>query len=183
MYFLRKYSIITKKDFLLKFYYDIPPKKFPAINRVILSFNFINSNFCYKTLILMLTVLEVITNKKAKFIVSKKYSLLLKVKKGQPIGCKIVLKKNRILFFLKTLLLNDNDSLLYNGNLNYKKLLKQNNSIVAFSNLNLFKFNQKILEDNYHLFRTLPKLNVLVISNLINIRKFLFLLKSYKFTI
>ena len=183
MDFLNNYLTVIKKDLLLKFYYKTPIKGLPGINKVILSFNFKTSSFSFKTLMLMLIALEIITNKKSTFIISKEFNLILKIKKGQPIGCKIVLKKNHALFFLKTLMSNDNNSLLYNINVNQKNLTSYTNSL-AFSNLNLFKFNQKILEDNYHIFRILPKLNILLISrDSAYPYEFLFLLRSYKFKI
>ena len=183
MDFLNNYLTVIQKDLLLKFYYKIPIKRLPGINKVILSFNFKTSSFSLKTLMLMVIALEILTNKKSTFIISKEFNLVLKIKKGQPIGCKIILKKKHAVFFLKTLVSNDNNSLLYNSKINQKNGTSYINSL-AFSNLNLFKFNQKLLEDNYHIFRILPKLNILLISrDSVHPYELLFLLHSYKFKI
>lgn len=63
----------------------------PELKTIILNFGYQKSNF--KRLISGLLALEFITSKKSKLTRSKQLNVLLKIKQGNPVGCKIVLKK------------------------------------------------------------------------------------------
>lgn len=169
MHFLINYSkTILKRDYIIKF----SDKKFPVIKKIILNFNFTKINFNMKLLLINLLFLEVIAYKKAKILKSKKFNVALKIKKGQPVGCIVVLKKNYIYFFLEKLLIN---------NIVLKKnFSKLNKNYFSFSFSDIFKFNLQFFDNNYHFFNTIPKFNVLILINNKNLLELLFVLKSYK---
>ena len=61
------------------------------LKKIVLNFGYQKSNLKY--LISGLLALEFISSKKGKITKSRHLNLFLKIKKGDPVGCKIVLKK------------------------------------------------------------------------------------------
>src|SRR5687768_2095497 len=95
------YKQIIKYDFLNKFNYkninQIPRKK-----KIILNFNC--KGFELKKLAITLLSLELISMQKGNATKSKKASINLKIRKGHPVGCKVILKKEKMELFLLKLL-------------------------------------------------------------------------------
>lgn len=94
------FEIYTRKtityDLVNAFMYqDI--KKLPKLEKITLNFGYPKSKL--KNLLSGLLALEFITSKKAKITKSKHLNIFLKIKKGNPVGCKIVLKKSTMYFF------------------------------------------------------------------------------------
>ena len=97
-YFYRKN---LKFDLINKFYYK-NLKELPKLKKIVLNFSCKTTEL--KPLATNLLALQLITNQKGVLTTSKRPNLLLKIKKGNPIGCKITLKKTSVLnFFNKTL--------------------------------------------------------------------------------
>ena len=96
--FKNYYNNVIKYDLINKFYYT-NHKQIPQIINIILNFNCKNLNV--KNLVSSLVALELITMKKGIVLTSKKSNIVLKIRKGNPIGCKITLKKKiyEYLFF------------------------------------------------------------------------------------
>jgi large subunit ribosomal protein L5 len=69
----------------------------PKLKKITLNFGYQKSNF--KHLVSSLLALEFITSKKGKITTSKHLNVFLKIKKGNPVGCKIILKKSTMYFF------------------------------------------------------------------------------------
>jgi large subunit ribosomal protein L5 len=69
----------------------------PKLERIVLNFGYPKSKL--KNLISGLLALEFLSSKKGKMTKSRHLNLFLKVKKGNPVGCTIVLKKNLMHFF------------------------------------------------------------------------------------
>lgn len=69
----------------------------PRLERVVLNFGYPKSKL--KNLISGLLALEFLSSKKGKMTKSRHLNLFLKVKKGNPVGCTIVLKKSLMNFF------------------------------------------------------------------------------------
>jgi large subunit ribosomal protein L5 len=90
------YINIIKYDLVNKFYYK-NHKKIPKLNKIILNFNCKNINF--KLLISSIIALELITTQKSIITSSKKSNITLKIRKGNPIGCKVTLRKEKMYFF------------------------------------------------------------------------------------
>lgn len=102
MFFFETYlHKIVRYDLVNTFVYQ-NLNQIPALKKIILSFGFQKSNFKY--IISSLLALEFISFKKGKITKSKRLDVFLKIKKGNPTGCKIVLKKNVMHFFYIKLL-------------------------------------------------------------------------------
>jgi large subunit ribosomal protein L5 len=100
MFFLKTYfDRVIKYDLINTFFYQ-NLLEIPKLEKIILNFGYQKSNFKY--LVSGLLALEFISLKKSKITKSKHLNVFLKIKKGNPVGCKIVLKKNTMyLFYLK----------------------------------------------------------------------------------
>ena len=86
------YRKIIKYDFINKFYY-VNVNEIPSIKKIILNFGC--KNIEIKNISGCLLSLELITKKKGSLTRAKRSNILLKIRKGQPSGCVVVLKKKR----------------------------------------------------------------------------------------
>ena len=100
MFFFETYfHKIISYDFINTFFYK-NLTEIPKLKRLTLNFGYQKSNFKY--LVSSLLALEFITSKNGKMTTSRHLNVFLKIKKGNPVGCKIVLKKSTMyLFYLK----------------------------------------------------------------------------------
>lgn len=73
--------------------------KIPFTIEKLTLFYTLQKNFSLKTLSRLATTLELITGQRAYFIRAKKSSTFLKIRKGNPLGVKITLRKNSLIFF------------------------------------------------------------------------------------
>ena len=129
-----------------------------------------------KNLITSLTALKLITGQKGTIIKSKTTNVFLKVRKGHPVGCKVVLKHTKMNQFLEKLI-NDFTILSKDANLN-----RMHNSLFSFNLKNILNFVE--LEKNYQFFNRLDSpLNINISMNVSNYEQSIFLLKSYKIKI
>jgi len=99
MQFFEYYSKnFVKYDLLNKFNYKAITH-IPKFNKIVLSYEFKKPNL--KLLLSAIIALELITTQKCGGIIQAKFSnITIKVRKGNPIGCKITLrKKSMYLFF------------------------------------------------------------------------------------
>lgn len=175
MHFLKDYyNNIIKFDLINKFNYKTI-NFFPKIKKIVLTFNCDTSNV--KILIASFLAIEIILNQKTKITIFKNSNLLLKIKKGNLISCKIILKKNLTHFFLLKLI-----NEIFPGLKNFKKFkMKQNNKYIkniSFNLKNSLVFKE--LEKNYYLFKNLPILKITFITNKLNKSEFKFLFNSLK---
>ena len=98
MQFLEHFNKKTfKYDLINKFLYK-NTKKLPKIKKIILNFSCQSTKL--KNLASSLLALELITTKKGLLTTSKKANILLKLRKGNPVGCKIVLTSKNYYNFL-----------------------------------------------------------------------------------
>ena len=101
------YTKTLKYELLNKFLYK-NVNKLPKIKKII--FNFNCKNFELKNLAVSLLVLELITNQKGILTKSKYSNILLKICKGNPTGCKVILRKRKMLdFFFRLILISNAD--------------------------------------------------------------------------
>ena len=90
---------IIKYDLINVFVYP-NLTRMPRLEKIILNFGYPKSKL--KNLISGLLALEFLSSKKGEITRSKHLNIFLKIKKGSPVGCKIVLKKSVMnLFYLK----------------------------------------------------------------------------------
>ena len=118
--------------------------------------------------------LELIVNQKGTLTISKHPNLLLKIRKGNPVGCKIVLKKYLMINFISRSLneifpnLKDFDGI----KINFKT--KTNSfSFLIQDSLHFSKLNE-----HYYLFNNLSSLNLSFVTTAQTKKEMLFLLKS-----
>jgi large subunit ribosomal protein L5 len=173
------YNNVIKYDFINKFYYK-NYKQIPKIIKIILSFNCKNLNI--KQLISSLIFLELISAKKGLISVSKKSDVSLKIKKGNPVGCKVTLRKIDMNFFFFRLVSEIFPNIKqFNGF--YVKQLSNYSSSSSF----LFVVKKTLflseLQKHYSFFKDITSLKVSIVTNSVFLDELIFILNSYKFPI
>jgi large subunit ribosomal protein L5 len=167
-------SKTLKHDLLNKFYYK-NINDLPKLEKVILNFGCKTNDL--KQLSTAILALELITNQKGILTKSKKSNILLKIRKGNPVGCKVTLKKKLMLKFLeKTLLEIFHKIKNFNGLTINKQINKNSFSYELYNTLSF-----KELEEHYYLFNSLPKLTITIVTNTTTKEELLFILKAWQF--
>jgi len=166
------YKKIIKYDFLNKFNYK-NINQIPKIEKIILNFDC--KSFDLKKLAIAILTLELISTQKGILTKSKKASINLKIRKGHPVGCKVVLKKKKMEVFLSKLL-----NKIFPELKNFKGLIQKYSNInnFSFSIKDLINFNE--LNSNFYLFKNLPTLNVTVIYKTGTVKELNFFINSLK---
>jgi ribosomal protein L5 len=176
MHFLENYyKKIIKKDLLNKFKYS-NTNEFAKFKKIILHLGLKHNNI-RKIAINKLT-LELLTKRKSNLTFSKKPNLFLKIQKGHPVGCKIILTKKTMYMFIERLLTEIFPKIKSFQNL---KIKIQNNNFSFKINCNNIKIKE--LEEQYPLFTNLPYLSIHIETNTKTKKELLFLIKSFKFPI
>jgi large subunit ribosomal protein L5 len=175
MYFFESYyNNILKYDLINKFQYT-KLKKIPKIHKIILNIRFKKSTV--KQLSATLLALELITNKKGKFVTAKKPNLFLKIRKGFPIGCKITLTKKLMYNFLAKLIIEIFPKFKTSLQINKKKT--KYDYIISYHLKNNLLFVE--LEQNYNFFyNILTDLKITILSYKTSQNEFLYLINSFK---
>lgn len=175
MYILEYYyENIIKPDLLNKFKYE-NIKNIPKLNKIILNFGCNNHEI--KKISPALLSLELISYKKGLLSKTKNSNVFLKIRKGAPVGCYVVLKNKVMYKFLFKLLV----EILPNIK-NFKGL----NFILKKGKINNFSFyiedlmTIKELNSHFYLFNTLPSLNIIINANTKSEIEFVYLLKALK---
>lgn len=165
------YKTIIKYDLINKFHYT-KTDEIPKLKKIILNFGCKQNEL--KNLAASMLALELITTKQGIITKSRKPNILLKIRKGNPIGCLVILKKEKMYtFFLK--LLNDIFPALrdFNG-----LFTKKNFNSFSFTLTQLITFSE--LENQFYLFSKLPPLNITFVTNTKTKKELVYLLKSFK---
>lgn len=176
MHFLRYYNHkIIKHDLINKFKYN-KINKIPRLKKIVLNFGC--KDFNIQKFATTLLALEIVTTKKATLTTAKNANMLLKIQKGHPAGCKVVLQEKEIYSFLIRLFLEILPKLKNFSGFKVKK------KVGSFS----FKLlsNQILLqefEEHYPLFASLPDLDIHISTNSKSQEELIFLIKSLKFPI
>ena len=168
------FNNVVKYDLVNKFYYT-ELDKIPIICEIAVVFRFKELNV--KQLSTMLLALELITSKKGQFLVARKRNLFLKIRKGSPVGCKVILRKKEMY-----------DQLLKLVNevfLKIKVLLKINKNKTKNDNIISYGLNDNSLlveiGQNYNLFNgILTDITITIMGKKINQKGFFFLIESLK---
>lgn len=144
-------------------------KCIPKFKKIVLSFCL--KKYEIKYLLIVLSALKIISGVKfCNVTKSKSSNVSLKIKKGNPIGSKIILQKTRMFLFLFKLI-----------NLRFfekKSLVSLKESELSFKIQNTLKFSE--LENNYQYFKSLPVLNINIVTTSTKKNLLFFLVKSYK---
>lgn len=175
MHFLKSfYTRTVQYDIINKFLYS-HTKKFPKLKKIILNFGCKTNEI--KNLASSLVALELITNQKGFFTTTKSSNIQLKIRKGNPTGCKVTLRNNKMLFSFSKFLIEIFPKLKNFEGIKLSKNLK--NNAITYRLSDLFCFQE--LEEHYYLFNNLPKLSVTLTTNAKTKNELLFILSSYKF--
>jgi len=144
------YDLITKLNF--KNIFEIP-----KINKICLNIGFKNSNIEKKKLTTIIVLLKLITNQQPVVTKSKKNNILLKIKKGSIIGCKVTLRKNNLYLFLEKFLI------FILPNINNIHFNTKNKNILNFQIKNVLDFFE--LKTEFLKFREIPPIDVSIHTN------------------
>lgn len=176
MCFLKTYNEkIIKHNLINKFKYN-NIKNIPKLKKIILNFGC--KNFNIQKFATTLLALEILASKKSSITVSKNANVLLKIQKGQPAGCKVILRKKEINIFLSRLLLEILPKLK-----NFLGLKIQIKTSTFSCQLLSNEILLKEFEDQYPLFANLSNLDIHITTNSKNQKELIFLTKSIKLPI
>jgi large subunit ribosomal protein L5 len=159
MHFIENLYLKTLKyDLSNKFLYT-KTQELPELKKIILNFGCKTTNM--KNLAASLLALELIALQKGVLTQTTKSDILLKVRKGNPVGCKVVLKKTQMFQFLTRLLV---EVIPKTKNFAGFKLNKQpKQSTFSYQLYDSLSFND--LEKNYYLFNNLPQLKITFVTS------------------
>nr|YP_009495499.1 ribosomal protein L5 [Toxarium undulatum]AWQ64146.1 ribosomal protein L5 [Toxarium undulatum] len=167
------YTNIINYELLNKFQYK-NIKQLPKVKKIVLYFSFkkVDSNL----LAAGAMSLQLLAAKQSKLLAAKNFNTKLKVRKGHPVGCKVILTGQLMFMFLQKLLFTKLP-------LDYKKIELTHifQHSLPLSIKNIFVFTE--LSENYQFFKELPKLNIVISTDSTNLAEFLFLLKALKLPI
>jgi len=164
---------LINHEFINKFIYN-NSFKIPEIKKIILNLGIKKVNF--KSLLSVVALLEIISCQKSFLTHSKTSNISLKIRKGYPVGCSIILRNNSMVDFLNNINFNIFSKLKNLNNIVISK--NKNKNIYNFSFENLLNFND--LEQKYELFQDLVKLDISIVTNCSTLDELLFLLRSYR---
>ena len=167
------YEKTIKYDLLNKFLYD-RIENIPQLKKIVLNFGC--KSFDIRNLSVSLFSLELITGRKGVLTKSKRANILLKIRKGNPVGCIVILKKNKMYDFTFKLLINVFPNLKDFKGIHVAKKLNVSN--FSFTLIDLISFKE--LEKQFYLFSNLPPLNITFVTNAKSKRELLYLLNSFK---
>lgn len=168
------YEKIIKPDLLNKFKYK-SIEHIPSIKKVVLNFGCKNHEI--KSIAAALLSLELISNKRGNVKKSRKPNVFLKIRKGAPIGCSVILKNRAMYLFLFKLIVEIFPILKdFKGIPFYLNKKKYNNFSFYIEDL----VGLKELKNHFYLFNNLPSLNITIVTNTKTEYEFLYLLKSFK---
>lgn len=169
MNFFNEYNDnVVKYDLINKFNYKIT-KQIPKLESVTLTFK--AKRYDLHTLLSCLSALNLISLQNPALNFSKISNISLKIRKGQPIGCKVTLRKKNLNKFLTVLLNKYQVKTTTNTTYNNERFLSHNvTNVLIFSSL----------EKNYQYFKNLSNLNINITTNNCCTRELAFLLMSSK---
>lgn len=174
MNFIEKfYSKTLKYDLINKFSYE-NTKKIPRIKKIILNFGCKTSDL--KALSTSALALELITNQKSALTLTKHNNVLLKIRKGQPVGCKVTLRKKKSFEFLSKMLIDIFPKLKNFEGLRINKKIERNT--FSYELVDTFSFQE--LEENYYLFNNLSNLHITIVTTSRKREELDFILNSIK---
>jgi large subunit ribosomal protein L5 len=175
VHFIEHFYFKTLKYDLINKYIYASADKLPKLKKIILNFGFKTADV--KQLSAGLLAFELIANQKGTITTTTKSNILLKIRKGNPTGCKLTLQKYNLFDFMKKLVMEVFPKLKnFNGITPTRKIKKNAFSYEIHDTFSFFD-----LEGHYYYFNNLPKLDITIIITTKNKKEFLFILKSLQF--
>jgi large subunit ribosomal protein L5 len=171
-FYTNYYKQIIKQDLINKFKCK-NNKTIPKFVKITLNFGC--KNFTIQKFATTMLALELLTFKKSSITHAKTPNVLLKIQKGQPAGCKVILKKKEMFSFIARL----NVDLIpkIKNFLGFKTKQQSSNFIFQIPQN---KITTSDFEKHYPLFANLPTLDINIQTNSQNINEIVFLVKSIK---
>ena len=174
MNFLNLYLKNTLKyDLISQFNYK-SINYIPNLKKIVLCFSYKVPT--YRQILSSLMALELISNTKPKLVTLNKSNVVLKLRAGSPVGCKVTLTKLKMLDFISVLffVLIPKDKQL---KISLNKKEKITNSLsLNFKSLHLFDE----LKDHYNLLKNINNLSIILVTSSKSFFEFLFILKILK---
>jgi large subunit ribosomal protein L5 len=167
------YKKVIRYDLINRFLYT-HLNDIPKLKKIILNFGC--KSFEIKNIVTSLFALELITLKQATVTKSKRANILLKIRKGYPVGCMVVLTKAEMYTFFVKLLIEIFPNLKDFKGLN----LLQKEEVKSFSLTLMDLITFKELEKQFYLFANLPPLNIVIVTNTKTQKELMYLLNSFK---
>jgi len=151
------YNSVVRRDLMLKYNYT-NFHQIAKVDKIICNFGFKKAIHNKYILGQGLIALELITGQRAKITNSKKNIISLGVRQGFPIGCKVTLKKEKCYLFLDFL------TALVLPRVKYLKpfLCFDGQGNCTFTITDPISFF--VLEEEYSKFKSLPSLNITIIT-------------------
>lgn len=174
MQFIENYKIKTLKNELVNKFTYSSTKKIPKLKKIIINFGCNTTNI--KSLASSLLTLEILTQQKGVLNCSKKANITLKIRKGNPVGCSVTLRKKQMYQFLHKVQIELVPRLKNFEGFNYQNKYLSNSFL--FSLRDIFAFNG--LDSNYYLFSNLANLNISFVTNSKTNKELFFILESLK---
>jgi len=176
MYFFKKFYLKTIKYILINKFIYKKLQIIPKLKKIVL--NFSSKTTDMKKLFTGLLALELITNQKGILTNTKTFITSIKIRKGNPVGCKLTIQKNKIFKILNNIIFKILPKLQ-----NIKKFIlnqiKKNTLFFNFKLYNIFNFSE--LEKHYYFFKNLFELNITIILISKKKREFIFFCKLFQF--
>lgn len=170
MYFLENFYLANIKYCLINKFIYFQTNKLPKFKTIVLNFDSKTSNNI-KIIFSGLLAFELIAKQKG-MLTTKSFGLAVKIKKGSLVGCKLILKKHRLLKMFSYFLFNIFPK-LKQGSL----CINQNSAFCKISET--FTFFK--LESYYYFFNNLPNINFTVVVTGENKKRNLFFFKLFYF--
>lgn len=142
------YNNILKREFLTKYIYK-NVYQLPKIKKIVLCLSF--SQTSLKGLLPLLSALTLVSSQKPYLLTSSRPVILLRVKSGLPVGCKVDLRGQQLFFFFEKLIFSILPRLK-----DFSLRFRKNVLFLSFPNLFVFKE----IEKDYEYFADLPSLNI-----------------------
>jgi large subunit ribosomal protein L5 len=146
----------------------------PELKKIVLNFGC--KSFEIKTIAASLSALELITTKQGTVTKAKRPNIMLKVRKGHPVGCVVVLTKTQMYDFFLKLLTQVFPNLKDFKGVKVSKKLKNKSFSLTLTDL----INFEELEKQFYLFTNLPPLNIILVTNAKSRKELMYLLHSFK---
>lgn len=165
---------------LIKYFNYRYLESIPKIKILVISFTYKRPTI--KLILKSLLAIEIITGLRGNIVTTKKSNISLNIRKGEPVGCKVILRKKEMLMFLSRLFLVR--IYKFKSKSTRQKTVAQNITCNArslsfnYNALNLFHE----LEQHYFIFKDLGSINFTLITNSKNFTEFNYLLKSLKYS-
>jgi large subunit ribosomal protein L5 len=166
-----KYNLVNK--FVYK-----NTKKLPQLKQIVLNFG-CKEDTKLGSIAPSLLAIELVTKQKGAFTITKHSNILRKTRKGNPVGCKVSLRKQKMLIFLEKLLFETFTKIKSFDGIALSKKVKGN--AFSFQIYDTFSFSE--LEEHYYLFNNLPKLDITFVTNAQVREEMVFLLRSLQLPI